>query len=98
MREDAVSEIRRRSELIIKNSKPNDMRIGMSVDISGSLGAFTTSLNLLGGFSGNPLYTWMSHDDYTKPVLNPVEYQSGEYDDLIRELFEKAYREVNNIK
>lgn len=106
MRQEAVNEIQRRFSLLLENATPNTISYGTT----GSMMRFNMALNLLGGNmktkesmefndSNKTAITWNWTDEkYNEPILTKDEFHSDEYDSLLKGLFNRLNRTVNNKK
>lgn len=89
MRPEAITELRRRCDILIKNAIPGDIGTGMS----GSAIRFMSALAPIGYPFTEP-YSWMD-EDYIKPILTNEEFNNDTYDIFLSSLFEEAYTKVN---
>jgi hypothetical protein len=107
MRQEAVQEIQRRFNLLLKNATPRTISHGTT----GSRIKFHMALNLLGGdmklqsakesTADGPWVdiTWdWTDEEYNEPILSVEEYHSDEYDSLLEPLFDKLNYTVNKKK
>jgi hypothetical protein len=84
-----INELNRRCNILIENSKKDDVFTGMS----GSLIRFTMALAPVGYPS--QAEPWMDKE-YTKSIMTEEEFASNTYDSHIKYLFKIAYDKVNN--
>lgn len=89
MKPHVVEELKRRTEIIIKNSEPGCLQTGMS----GSYMAFEIFLAPLGyPFSEGPDWAdWLT----APPLMGQDDFRIGFYDELMQDCFAKALDEVN---
>jgi len=80
-KEEIREEVERRLVLWLENSSFDDMTIG------GSYLRFTIGIGLLGGYPFKK-EEWMGKDDFNS-FINMSEFNSTEYDDIMREIFNR---------
>jgi len=103
MRQEALNEIERRFNLLLENATPNTIAYGTT----GSKIRFDMALNILGGEMGESFsingkgevtitdWAW-TDEEYKNQILTVDEYNNGDYDKLLEELFQKLLHVVKS--